>query len=114
MTRCARSPSPTSSAAPSSARRGRGRWRSPALGADEVLTAHPDHRGARDLLIDAVEVIVGDRRSNATWPWPEPRLTYANAVLPDAMIAAGVALDRPTLVDDGLELLEWLLETRDC
>jgi hypothetical protein len=26
------------------------------------------------------------------------------------MIAAGVALDRPALVDDGLELLAWLLE----
>lgn len=80
-----------------------------ALGADEVLAAHPDHRGARDLLGDAVAV-VGDRRSDAAWPWPEPRLSYANAVLPDAMIAAGVALDRARLVDDGLDLLGWLLD----
>lgn len=81
-----------------------------ALGADEVLTAHPDHRRARDLLGDAM-VVVGDRRSDAAWPWPEPRLSYANAVLPDAMIAAGVALDRARLVDDGLDLLGWLLDT---
>jgi len=80
-----------------------------ALGADEVLTAHPDHRAARDLLVDAV-VVVGDHRPNASWPWPEPRLSYANAVLPDAMIAAGVALGRPSLVDDGLDLLGWLLD----
>jgi hypothetical protein len=81
-----------------------------ALGADEVLTAHPDHRGARDLLGDAVAVL-RDRRSDAAWPWPEARLSYANAVLPDAMIAAGVALDRASLVDDGLDLLGWLLDT---
>ena len=85
-----------------------------ALGADEVLTAHPNHRGARDLLIDAIEVIVDDRRPNASWPWPEPRLAYANAVLPDAMIGAGVALDRTSLVDDGLDLLAWLLESETC
>jgi hypothetical protein len=81
-----------------------------ALGASEVLAVQPGHDGARDLMIDAVGV-VGDRQSNAAWPWPEPRLAYANAVLPDAMIAAGVALDRATLVNDGLELLEWLLDT---
>jgi hypothetical protein len=49
------------------------------------------------------------------WPWPEPRLYYANALLPDAMIAAGNALGRPELVARGLHLLGWLLarETRD-
>ena len=44
------------------------------------------------------------------WPWPEPRLTYANAVLPEAMIAAGVALDDPALRQRGLDLLAWLLD----
>ena len=43
------------------------------------------------------------------WPWPEPRLTYANATLPEAMIAAGSALDRPVLLQHGLDLLDWLL-----
>ena len=44
----------------------------------------------------------------------KPRLTYANATLPEAMIAAGTALDRPELLRRGLELLGWLLarETR--
>jgi hypothetical protein len=53
--------------------------------------------------------------SDAAWPWPEPRLTYANAVVPEAMIAAGVLLDRPVLRQQGLDLLAWLLdhETRD-
>ena len=47
------------------------------------------------------------------WPWPEPRLTYANAVLAEAMIAAGVALDDMTLRQRGLDLLGWLVEHRN-
>jgi hypothetical protein len=80
-----------------------------ALGAHEVLSVHPGHRHAIDLLGAAVEV-VGERSACRSWPWPEPRLSYANAVLPDSMIAAGVALGRQVLVDDGLDLLAWLLD----
>ena len=49
------------------------------------------------------------------WPWPEPRLTYANAVLPEALIAIGRALNDDALLAHGLDLLPWLLdlETRD-
>ena len=31
--------------------------------------------------------------TDRAWPWPEPRLTYANAVLPEALLATGAALD---------------------
>jgi hypothetical protein len=44
------------------------------------------------------------------WRWPEPRLTYANAALPEAMIATGAALGRDDLTGRGLELLGWLLD----
>lgn len=80
-----------------------------ALGAASVLRVDPRHLRARRLLEDAVAVITA-RQEGAVWPWPEARLTYANAVVPEAMIAAGVALDRRELVDDGLDLLTWLLE----
>ena len=80
------------------------------LGADEMLAAYPDYRAARELMADAIDVMVAAARPSAAWAWPEPRLTYANAVLPEAMIAAGVALGRDALTDDGLELLGWLLE----
>lgn len=80
-----------------------------ALGAAEVLTVHPHNYQARALLGDAVKTIGSPQRSE-DWPWPEARLTYANAALPDALIAAGTALDRPELVQDGLRLLGWLLE----
>ena len=79
-----------------------------ALGAAEVLTVAPSHRRALDLLGDAATVI-GRASGDDDWPWPEARLSYANAVLPDAMLAIGVALRRDDLVDEGLQLLDWLI-----
>jgi hypothetical protein len=85
-----------------------------ALGAAEVLTAYPDHRPARRLLGDAARMI-GRPRRDPLWPWPEPRLRYANAALPEVLIAAGEHLQDRELLEDGLLLLEWLLksETHD-
>ena len=85
-----------------------------ALGAAEVLAVAPEHWGARHLLADAADAMPRPSADPA-WPWPEERLTYANAVIPEAMIAAGSVLPRPDLLRDGLRLLEWLLahETHD-
>jgi len=80
-----------------------------ALGAADVLAIAPHHHGARRLLNDAVATI-GPLTDDHGWPWPEARLAYANAVLPEALLAAGAALDRPAVVADGLTLLRWLLE----
>jgi hypothetical protein len=83
-----------------------------ALGAAELLRVDPGNLTAVALLSDAADAMAGPQQDR--WPWPEPRLTYANATLPEAMIAAGSVLGRPILVKHGLELLEWLLtrETR--
>jgi hypothetical protein len=84
-----------------------------ALGAAELLSADPGHLVARKLLTDYTDSLPdapGEPQPDAAWPWPEPRLTYANAVLPEAMIAAGTALDRPELCRRGLDLLAWLLD----
>ena len=43
------------------------------------------------------------------WPWPEERCTYETGALPEALIAAGLALGRPATVDLGLEVLDWLV-----
>lgn len=79
-----------------------------ALGAAEVLSVDPDNMSARALLSDAADAVTGPGQS-AAWPWPEARLTYANATLAEAIIVAGSALGRPELLRHGLELLEWLL-----
>jgi hypothetical protein len=86
-----------------------------ALGAVEVLRAHPGHPTATQLLEDARELLRGPTSVDPRWPWPEPRLTYANAVLPESLIAIGDSLDDPALVDQGLAQLTWLLDlqTRD-
>lgn len=79
-----------------------------ALGAAEVLAARPHYDDARALLVDAVDLI-GPARDDDTWPWPEDRLTHANAVVCEVLLVAGDLFDRPELTRDGLVLLEWLL-----
>ena len=79
-----------------------------ALGAAEVLTVRSDHTGARDLLKAAGAALSGARPDEA-WPWPEPRLAYANAMWAEGLLAAGTGLDDDRLMDEGLRLLEWLL-----
>jgi hypothetical protein len=78
-----------------------------ALGAAAVVAAHPDHSGARRLLVDALPTL-GRAGDDADWPWPEPRLSYANATVADALLAAGDALGAGDVVADGLALLAWL------
>ncbi len=80
-----------------------------AVGAAELLAVQPEHPAARKLVTDYVASLAAPNGDSA-WPWPEPRLAYANAVLPEAMIAAGVALEDTALQQRGLELLGWLLD----
>jgi hypothetical protein len=80
-----------------------------ALGAAELLAVDPAHRAARELISDYAASLAAPNGDPA-WPWPEPRLTYANAVLAEAMIAAGAVRDDSTLRQRGLDLLGWLIE----
>ena len=106
-----------------------------ALGAAEVaLSPHADGRyreAARRLLAGAAEVLPlpagspseerwgrlddgrlddGQAPRKRNWRWPEARLTYANALLPAGLLAAGEALGRDDLVVGGLDLLDWLVD----
>ncbi len=85
-----------------------------ALGAAAVADADPRDRRARALLVDAADLLVGlvppEAHPQRAWPWPEPRLAYANAVLPDALLAAGHSLGSDALLRRGLDLLGWLLD----
>ena len=80
-----------------------------ALGAAELLASDPESLAARKLLTDYVASLPAPNADPA-WPWPEVRLAYANAVLAEAMIAAGDALGNMALLQRGLDLLAWLIE----
>jgi hypothetical protein len=79
------------------------------LGASLLLDASPDDTDSRRLLQDARRVL-RRVRMDKTWPWPEDSLTYANSVLPEAMLVLGRHLDASDLRDDGRYLLRWLID----
>jgi hypothetical protein len=85
-----------------------------ALGAAEILQTWPDHPGALTL-VDEATSIIGEPSAAPGWPWPEPRLSYANAAIAEAVIVAGEKLGRDRVLHNGLRMLDWLLtiETRD-
>jgi hypothetical protein len=79
------------------------------LGAAEVSAVRPRHDGALRLMCDFA-ALAGRARTASAWPWPLARLTYANAAIAEALIAAGEALGDNAVLADGLALLGWLLD----
>jgi hypothetical protein len=80
-----------------------------ALGAAAVLTVDPAHAAAAALLTDTV-LGIGAPVADRDWPWPQPRLGYANAILPEVLILAGSLLGDETALARGLDLLGWLVD----
>lgn len=81
-----------------------------ALGATSVMKVLPSDAVARALAIDAARMLDKPEVSDA-WRWIEPRLTYANATLPGALIAVGGGLGDDRMVRSGTRKLAWLLES---
>lgn len=79
------------------------------LGAAEVLEASSDNPIARQLLEKCCDRV--QPKDDVHWPWPEDRLAYDNARIAEALLAAGEHQSDDRLVDDGLRLLKWLVET---
>jgi len=84
-----------------------------ALGAAEILEKQPGHPAALALLYRA-SLVIGAPAADAAWPWPEPRLSYANGAMAAAVILSGRHLADDRMLRSGLRMLEWLLtaETR--
>ena len=81
------------------------------LGAAEMLEVEPSHPGAMGIMRDARTYFDSLSSTDGWWIWPEDRLHYANAVIPEAMIATAVAMHDDALMNRGVILLEWLLNT---
>ena len=78
-----------------------------ALGAMEILSIDEMDVSALSIMRRVAPMVRGEGRPD--WPWNEPRLTYANAVLPEVMMIAGEVLADEALLRRGLEQLAWLL-----
>jgi len=79
------------------------------LGAAELLAVQPRHFEARQLLADAI-VAIGPIGDDPAWPWPEARLSYANAAIAEALIVSGHLLGHGDVLATGLTALRWLLD----
>jgi hypothetical protein len=51
-----------------------------------------------------------NKNSDLDWLWPEDKLTYANGVLPNALILSGQGLKDGAMLQAGLDSLDWLLK----
>lgn len=80
-----------------------------ALGASRVVARSAE---ARRLVEDAGTAVArpSDKPGRPDWPWPEARLTYDNAAIPWALLAAGEALGREDWLDQGLAWLTFLVD----
>ncbi|MGH8915264.1 MAG: glycosyltransferase [Acidimicrobiia bacterium] len=77
------------------------------LGASEALAVAPGHDSIRDAMTRWVGRL--ETGGDPVWPWPEARLAYDNARIPEALIAAGGLLDEGQMLEKGLRLLDWLV-----
>lgn len=85
------------------------------LGAAAVLERDPGARTAHELMGDAADQLAAlvdpRRRVDPLWPWPEPRLTYANALVPHMLLSIARATGDHRFTLEGFRLLRWLVGT---
>ncbi|MBN8808154.1 MAG: glycosyltransferase family 4 protein [Sphingomonas sp.] len=81
------------------------------LGAAAILGAHPRHQLACNILERFANDLLAllDEARRPEWEWFEIVLAYDNARLPEALIRAGMALNRDDLLQAGLSTLDWIV-----
>jgi glycosyltransferase involved in cell wall biosynthesis len=88
-------------------------WAYALLGCAAALDDPLSARHAGPALAALAERLVVNVEQAATadsaWPWPETSVTYDNGIVPEALVIAGVRLERPELVTLGTSVLDWLL-----
>jgi glycosyltransferase involved in cell wall biosynthesis len=82
------------------------------LGAAAVLRTLPRHRASADMLNQGGEVLsrLLEKERRPDWAWFEAVLGYDNPRLSQALIEAGLVLNRLDFAEAGLETLEWIAE----
>ncbi|WP_194953514.1 glycosyltransferase family 4 protein [Sphingopyxis solisilvae] len=79
------------------------------LGADYLLAAE-DSASARAILANGSDRLLAlyEQVAGTDWDWFEPVLAYDNARIPEALIRAGMRLQRADAAQCGLATLRWL------
>ena len=82
------------------------------LGADYLLASDADDKAARVILSEGAEFLMErlDQTRRAEWPWFESVLAYDNCRMPEALIRAGMRLDRADFMQCGLKAIGWILD----
>jgi glycosyltransferase involved in cell wall biosynthesis len=82
------------------------------LGADYLLSSGREDEAAHSILYTGAERLLSrlSETRRADWPWFESVLAYDNCRLPEALIRAGLRLDRADFTQAGLETLSWMLD----
>jgi hypothetical protein len=82
------------------------------LGADYLLKGDSSHKVANEIVLSGAERLLAlyDQVGTMNWTWFETVLAYDNCRLPEAMIRAGLRLDRDDLMDAGLATMQWIFD----
>ncbi len=89
-------------------------WGYAILGLNAYLSIYEGDVSARKIRDDLAKKIYQLFKDNASedWTWCENAATYANAVLPHALIVAGKGMPDQEIYDLGIKALEWLFKVQ--
>lgn len=87
-------------------------WGYTILGLQSYLSIYEGDISARKIRDNLAEKIYALFKNNITedWHWCENTATYANAILPHALILAGKSMPNQEMFDTGIKALKWLLK----
>jgi glycosyltransferase involved in cell wall biosynthesis len=87
-------------------------WAFALIGLDAFLRRFPGASEAKRARLQLSDRLFRRLQNHAApnWPWPEDIVTYANGVVPQALIAAGRETGRSDMVDAALKSLRWLVD----
>jgi len=87
-------------------------WAFSLLGLDEYLKKYAGDRWVQKIRDRLCFKLLAEyeAHSDREWPWFENILTYANALLPHALLISARAMKRPDLCDKALTSLQWLAD----
>jgi hypothetical protein len=89
-------------------------WAFGLLGIMEFMRRFYGHRPAQAARLELAGRLMSLYKEHRSkdWPWFEPILAYANGKLPHALILCGQWLDDGSMVDVGIEALDWLMDVQ--